>query len=157
MRRCLFALLLAVALPIAAQAQSSPAPAGAVIHVPATEIAARAAKLGDAQASISFPVFEYGGYILRLEHRTDKPQKASVHEHESEMFILVSGSATIRTGGTLVSPTRDGQNLTAQSIDGGTLRELRQGDVLLIPPGVPHWVVKVNGATNLLSLHLPVR
>jgi mannose-6-phosphate isomerase-like protein (cupin superfamily) len=157
MPRCVLAGLLTIVAPamLGAQAPATVHPPATAIHVSAADIATRAETLGNDNPSKSFVIAELGQYILRLEHRTDKPQNASVHEDEAELFYVVDGAATIRTGGSLVAPTRQGTNLTARSIEGGSLQDLKKGDVILIPAGVAHWVVKVDGAANLMSLHLP--
>ena len=70
------------------------------------------------------------------------------------------------TGGTVVNPkTRaadsvevsreDGPGVTGTAIQGGVNNELKEGDVIVIPAGTPHWFSKIDGEVTLMSLHLP--
>ena len=61
----------------------------------------------------------------------------------------------IVTGGKLVNPTRNGDNQSGPSIDGGVSRKLSKGDFALVQEGVPHWFSAVDGQITLMSLHLP--
>jgi glc operon protein GlcG len=53
---------------------------------------------------------------------------------------VLDGSATIVTGGTVVSPKPiAAEEIRGASIDGGETRTLSKGDVMVVPNGVPHW------------------
>src|SRR5213593_4049223 len=54
------------------------------------------------------------------------------HETTSDLWIVTAGTAFARTDGRLV---KDG---TTASISNATVRAVRAGDVLYVPPGVPH-------------------
>ncbi len=95
-------------------------------------------------------------YFL-LAHRVADGQ-AEWHETEADVFVVQSGSATLLVGGTL-----SGGDATAPhekrggTIQGGTRQKLSAGDIVRIPPRVPHqlfldgskefayFVVKVKG------------
>jgi len=94
-------------------------------------------------------------YNVSMEHRVNVPQNAAVHEKEAELFYVIEGTATMVTGGKLVNPTRNGDNLTAASVEGGTANKLSKGDFLLVQEGVPHWFSKIDGEVTLMTLHLP--
>jgi quercetin dioxygenase-like cupin family protein len=58
---------------------------------------------------------------------------------------VLDGTATVLLGGQLREPREVAPGeLRAASVDGGERRELRQGDVLAIPNGVPHQFVDVS-------------
>jgi mannose-6-phosphate isomerase-like protein (cupin superfamily) len=55
---------------------------------------------------------------------------------------VVKGRATVVTGGAMVDPRPVGPGeLRARAVDGGTSHELAEGDVLVVPAGVPHQFV----------------
>ena len=117
------------------------------------------AKLPQDRPMVTFPVFRLAGgapYTVNVEHRTNQPQAASVHETEAELFYVIDGSATMVTGGTLVGETRNGANLSGKSIEGGTPTKLGKGDFFMVPEGVPHWFSQIDAAgLNIMSFHLP--
>jgi mannose-6-phosphate isomerase-like protein (cupin superfamily) len=95
-------------------------------------------------------------YTVSVEHRTNMPQAAAVHDTEAELFYVIDGSATMMTGGKLVGETRNGANLSGKSIEGGTANKLTKGDFLMVPEGVPHWFSQIDGtALTIMSFHLP--
>jgi mannose-6-phosphate isomerase-like protein (cupin superfamily) len=72
--------------------------------------------------------------------RRHGPGEVEVHDADTDIFYVVEGHATFVTGGTLTG----GKDTAADEIRGGTLaggetRHLAQGDVIVIPKGVPHW------------------
>ncbi len=95
-------------------------------------------------------------YAINVEHRTNQPQAASLHETEAELFYVVDGSATMITGGKLVGETRNGANLSGKSIEGGMPNKLNKGDFFMVPEGVAHWFSQIDPAgINIMSFHLP--
>ena len=57
---------------------------------------------------------------------------------------MLDGTATLVTGGAVVEPktTEPGQ-VRGPQIQGGETRQLRRGDVVVVPAGVPHWFKEV--------------
>jgi mannose-6-phosphate isomerase-like protein (cupin superfamily) len=96
-------------------------------------------------------------YSVNLEYRVaGLNAPASVHEKDAELFMVVEGSGTLVTGGTLKDERRSNpENLTGSAIDGGTSRRLSKGDWALVPEKTPHWFTQIDGALVLMSLHLP--
>ena len=78
---------------------------------------------------------------------------AEVHEHFADVWIVVSGLAVFTLGGTMSSPTSntDGE-WTAESILGGEQFTAHPGDVIDIPPSVPHQVDTRGGRAEFLIL-----
>ena len=62
--------------------------------------------------------------------------------------VLVVGTATLVTGGTIASPatTAPGE-IRGASIEQGIRKKLQEGDIAHIPPGVPHQLVLDAGGT----------
>jgi mannose-6-phosphate isomerase-like protein (cupin superfamily) len=122
--------------------------------VTAAELAAIVAKQPkDRNGNQTF--LQLAPYNVSMEHRVNVAQNASVHDKEAELFYVIDGSGTIVTGGKLVNPTRNGDNSTAASVEGGTAKRLAKGDFVLVPEGTPHWFSKVDGELTMMSLHLP--
>jgi mannose-6-phosphate isomerase-like protein (cupin superfamily) len=93
-----------------------------------------------------------GQYRVQTSRRV-KPGGVEIHEKETDIFYVVDGKATLVTGGTAVEPrnTRPGQ-IAAKDITGGESREIKKGDVIVIPAGVPHWFKGVDGFVNYLVI-----
>lgn len=72
--------------------------------------------------------------------RRVKPGQVEVHVKETDIFYIVDGSATFVTGGTMVGgkETRPNQML-GTDIQGGQTHQLKKGDFISIPAGIPHW------------------
>lgn len=86
-------------------------------------------------------VGNYAGHsaYLVLRGKTDRPE---VHDTESDIQISMRGKATSVIGGRLVdavSLPRKQRRGTA--IDGGNRRQLTPGDIMHVPPGVPHQLI----------------
>jgi mannose-6-phosphate isomerase-like protein (cupin superfamily) len=64
------------------------------------------------------------------------------HETEADVFVVQSGSATLLVGGTLVGgETTAPHEKRNGTIQGGTRQKLSVGDIVRIPPRVPHQVL----------------
>jgi mannose-6-phosphate isomerase-like protein (cupin superfamily) len=92
-------------------------------------------------------------------------QNTAVHFKVSEVYHVMKGSGTLVTGGTVVNPktrtadsvevTReDGPGVTGTAIQGGVNHELKEGDVIIIPAGTPHWFSKINGSIVYLVIRI---
>ena len=145
-----------------AQAPASNAPApdlSKALYMSAADlnkaIAASAAKQGT-NANATTRVFQLPPYSVNIEHRNPVTQGAAIHDKEAELFYIIDGGATIVTGGKLVEPTRNGDNVNGKSIEGGTAQVIGKGDFVLVPAGVAHWFSSVTGALTQMSLHLPM-
>jgi mannose-6-phosphate isomerase-like protein (cupin superfamily) len=92
---------------------------------------------------------------VNVERRLPMPQGASLHEAQAELFYVVDGSATLLTGGKLVGETRNGTNLSGKAIEGGTAQKFSKGDFLIVPSGVAHQFIELQGPLVLMSVYLP--
>lgn len=64
------------------------------------------------------------------------------HENQVDVFFVQSGSATLRLGGKMVNTETVGPHEKRNgSIEGGIRIKLSAGDVVRIPPRVPHQLV----------------
>jgi mannose-6-phosphate isomerase-like protein (cupin superfamily) len=121
----------------------------------AADLAAGLAKLPADRAAASVRVFSLAPYNVNVERRLAKPQGASLHEMQAELFYVIEGSATLLTGGTLVAPTRTGSNQAGTGIEGGTRQAFSKGDFLLVPSGIAHQFVDIQAPIQLMAIYLP--
>ncbi len=78
--------------------------------------------------------------------RRDKPGVVEIHLRNNDLMFVQEGSATLVTGGTVVSPHSTGPDeIRGESIVGGEVHELSKGDVVVVPAGTPHWFKEVRG------------
>jgi mannose-6-phosphate isomerase-like protein (cupin superfamily) len=153
-----------VVTPVIADAQTKVLPA---TDIPAAEIQAL---IGPRKPNTlpNIRVVDAGGHnvgvgvLYRAEGQT---QNAAVHLKVSEVYHVMKGAGTLVTGGTLVNPktraadsvevTReDGPGVTGTAIQGGTTRQIKEGDVIVIPAGTPHWFSKIDGSLAYLVIRI---
>ena len=71
---------------------------------------------------------------------------AEVHELDTDVIYVLSGSATLVTGGTVADgKTTEPHEIRGAAIEGGDTRTISKGDVLTVPNGTPHWFKEVKG------------
>jgi mannose-6-phosphate isomerase-like protein (cupin superfamily) len=100
--------------------------------------------------------------------RRTKPLRAELHKGAVDIWYVVEGGGTLVTGGSLAGPITSLPNdvkwqprsttpneLRAPSISGGDERHISKGDLVVIPPDVPHWVSKVDGEIVYLVVKVP--
>jgi mannose-6-phosphate isomerase-like protein (cupin superfamily) len=64
------------------------------------------------------------------------------HENQADVFFVQSGTATLLVGGTMVGgETTEPHEKRNGTIQGGVKRKLSPGDVVRIPPQVPHQIL----------------
>jgi glc operon protein GlcG len=77
--------------------------------------------------------------------RREGPGEVEFHEHVVDVMHVVSGHATVVTGGSMVDVREVAPGeLRAPAVEGGEPHELNEGDVLAIPNGVPHQFTQVS-------------
>src|SRR6185436_20823354 len=91
------------------------------------------------------PMVEVGDYKIHASRR-ETPGMAEIHTRDTDIAYIIQGSATLVTGGTAVGVKETGpEELRGTAIEGGETRELKVGDVVVIPNGTPHWFKSVQG------------
>ncbi len=95
--------------------------------------------------------FRTGGLLLDTARykldagRRVEPGEVEYHERVVDVMHVVEGQARVVTGGEMVDAREVAPGeLRAGAVEGGTVHELREGDVLAIPNGVPHQFVDVS-------------
>jgi hypothetical protein len=120
-------------------------------------------KLVASQTGGSVPVGK--GYNAVVRRRVTGPQYAITHTRDLEYLVITKGTATLVTGGTLIPPIIDSDSYpikdpnaivrSAAGVKGGQAREIGPGDVVVTPPGTPHWLSKINGTIEYVEIRIP--
>ena len=84
------------------------------------------------------------------------------HDDTAESYVVISGNATLITGGTIVNGRRSAPDSEVTTILNGpscsgtmvgyTSREIKTGDIIVIPEGVPHGFSAVPDHVTYLSI-----
>ena len=105
------------------------------------------------------------GMNVVVRRRVTGPQYAITHSRELEYVIVTKGSGTMVTGGSLIPPTIDSDIYpnpnpnaiirSASGVKGGLARKIGPGDVIVTPPGVPHWLSEIDGTIEYVEIRIP--
>jgi mannose-6-phosphate isomerase-like protein (cupin superfamily) len=155
-------LILMMAMSPAALAQAPATPAEAVMKTFASSaeitalIAKAKAERKEGQAMVAERILSLAPYRATLEYRAALAP-ASVHEKDAELMVVLEGSGTITTGGTLIDEKRTNPaNLSGSGIAGGTAQAFAKGDVIIVPEMVPHQTKPAEGGVIvLMTFHVP--
>lgn len=103
-----------------------------------------AGKMSDKHVA-STTLEKYGNHFTMLAHR-DGDGEVEVHDKVADVFVILSGDATLITGGTVVGghATDPGETRGA-SITGGEKKTLAAGDAVHIAAKVPHQMLVAKG------------
>ena len=109
-------------------------------------------------------VVDAGGYnvaIGALRREQNAAGVAAKHYQVTEVYHVIEGAATLVTGGTMVNPKvrpadsvavtqEDGPGESGTAIEGGVSRQIKAGEVVVIPAGTPHWFSAIDGSITYL-------
>jgi mannose-6-phosphate isomerase-like protein (cupin superfamily) len=126
-----------------------PAPTGRAVDFKLGELEAAGRELA-AKGLITERILEGGTYSINVRHIASA-ETALVHGKITEVWVVREGSGTLATGGSLVDPkpgATSGEQ-SGSSIRGGVERVINAGDVIFIPPGVPHGIKESKSITYL--------
>lgn len=90
-----------------------------------------------------------GGY--RPFAAADASPVSELHDHEADLFFVVTGRATQVLGGTIVDgkQTAPGQ-IRGSKTEGGQTYQIGDGDIVWVPAGVPHWFPEISTPLSYL-------
>lgn len=84
-------------------------------------------------------------YMVHTSRR-EKPGEAEVHTLDTDIIYVLEGNATFVTGGTAIETKETAPNeVRGSRIEGGDVRQLKKGDVIIVPNNTPHWFKEVSG------------
>ncbi len=92
------------------------------------------------------------------EHDTDGELRGIIHAQVTEVYIMLSGSGTLLTGGEILNATEPsaGSDLIGPTFSGGSrggkIREISEGDIVVIPAGVLHAWTRIPDQVTYLSV-----
>jgi mannose-6-phosphate isomerase-like protein (cupin superfamily) len=144
----------------AALAQSAapapPAPKDKAMDLPLGTLEAVARDIA-ARGLITQRVREGGTFSVNVRHIAGA-ETALQHGKIAEVWVVREGTGIVATGGTLVDakPGATAGEFSGSGIKGGVEREIKAGDLVFIPPGVPHGI-KQSTAITYLNIRFEVK
>ena len=120
----------------------------------AAEISKGLATAVAADAAAGAAVTISPGFSVRRRSGAGEPQYAIIHPFSTEIYYVVEGAGTLVTGGALVlplAPSADPDVVRSKAIKDGMTREVAKGDVIVVPPGTPHWFSAIDGTITYLE------
>ncbi len=104
-------------------------------------------QLAAEKGSASETLEKYPHHYTMLAFR-NRSGAGELHQNFADLFYILDGHATVVTGGELVDPktTAPGES-AGTSVKGGSGKEVKAGDVVHIPAGMPHQMVLAAGDT----------
>jgi mannose-6-phosphate isomerase-like protein (cupin superfamily) len=105
------------------------------------------------------------GVVYRGKLDAPAPHSVAEHDHVSEVYHVIDGSATLVTGPDIVGakprPASEytviylnGPGNNGDSIRNGVTHELKPGDVIIIPAGTGHWFTKIPDHITYLMVRI---
>ena len=92
----------------------------------------------DAQKVATQTFGGHGNYTFMVAHR-EGSGLAEWHETQADIMVIETGSGTLIYGGSMVDgKTTQPHEMRGPSISGGMEKKVSPGDVVTVPPKVPH-------------------
>jgi len=100
------------------------------------------------------------GIVVRRRSGGGEPQYAIIHPLSMETYYIIEGTGSLVTGGVLDPPPpapADPDVVRSKTIINGLTRKVAKGDVIVVPPGTPHWFNAIDGTITYLESRVRVR
>jgi mannose-6-phosphate isomerase-like protein (cupin superfamily) len=100
---------------------------------------------GDGSASETLEKYPRHYTMLAFRSRNGGGE---LHENYADLFYIVDGHATVVSGGSVENPktTAPGE-VRGSAVQGGAQQQVKAGDVVHIPAGMPHQMLVPEGGT----------
>jgi mannose-6-phosphate isomerase-like protein (cupin superfamily) len=154
--RLAFASLPTLGLVLLAQGTAFP-PA---IYMSAADVSKGLANTVAADAAAGAAVTIAPGIVVRRRSSGGEPQYAIIHPFSAETYYIVEGTGSLVTGGALDPPAAapaDPDVVRSKAIKNGVTHKVAKGDVIVVPPGTPHWFNAIDGTITYLESRVRVK
>lgn len=105
------------------------------------------------------------GMVYRGKLDKPRPDSVAEHDHVSEVYHIISGSATLVLGPDITNRQRrpstlrtviefNGPGNNGSDIKDGVAYNIKAGDVVIIPAGTGHWFTKIDDHINYLMIRI---
>lgn len=132
---------------------STPSP---VIYFDNAKVAEALAKGAVISEGVPFGPRNYRVFVNSMHF--EKPEAPELHKLTTHIIYVLDGTGNVVTGGTLINSKTTAPNETRGSaIEGGEVRRLSKGDVIVIPNGVPHRYTEAQSGIPFVVLIINVR
>ena len=151
-------LLALPALGLSLFAQNTGAPAAS--YMSGADVARNLSTAVATDAAAGAAVTIAPGIVVRRRNGGGEPQYAIIHPFSTETYYIVEGTGSLVTGGTLDPPPAepaDPDVVRSKAIKNGVTHKVAKGDVIVVPPGTPHWFNAVDGTITYLESRVRVK
>ncbi len=158
MRAARLAFISLPALGLFLLAQETARPPGAYMSAADISKGLSTAVVTDAAAGAAVTVAP--GIMVRRRSSGGEPQYAIVHPFSAETYYIVDGAGSLVTGGVLDPPAAvpaDPDVVRSKSIKNGVMHKVAKGDVIVVPPGTPHWFNAIDSTITYLESRVRVK
>jgi mannose-6-phosphate isomerase-like protein (cupin superfamily) len=139
-------------------AQTAPGPVAAFMSAADIGKGLSTAVVADAGAGAAVTISP--GIAVRRRSGAGERQYAIIHPFSTEIYYIIDGGGSLVTGGTLdppAPPPADPDVVRSRAIKNGLTRRVGTGDVIVVPPGTPHWFEAIDGTITYLESRVRVK
>ncbi|MCK5176504.1 MAG: hypothetical protein KAQ92_02150 [Candidatus Aenigmarchaeota archaeon] len=98
-------------------------------------------------------------YVLKSVHVKNNTIVPAIHKKSQDIYIITSGKAMFIYKGELINPhtkkgEKDAETIRGDSIKNGESFEIKEGDIISIPPNTPHSVDAINSEIVFITIKI---